>query len=360
MPNMFLGFPFDPELFLLQWSQEQDPVKLAMLQSGAVTNSAEIRRMIANGSNLYTIPFYDVLGGTPDNYDGESDITMSEPSGKYQTGVVYGRAHSWKDRDFVHDFNSGADPMKVITSQVAKFWQKKRQQTMLKILNGVFGISAPTGADATTTALYAAWRDHTYNIAAAKPSSGSATISDDNKFGATTLGDAVQKALGDNASIVSMVWMHSRVAQNLANLQLLQFRKYTDPQGIERTLQIADLNGITVIVDDDCPVVDSEAATGAKEYTSYVMGASSLLYAPAPVKNPSEVGREELTGGGYDFLVTRLRETYHPNGFIWTMPAGTDGKLVISPTDAQLGAAANWSLATNPKLIPMVKIVTNG
>lgn len=355
MPKTFLGFPFDPELFLMQWASEQDPVKLAMLQSGAVVNSAEIRNMIANGSNQYTIPFYDVLGGTPDNYDGETDITMSEPSGKYQSGVVYGRAHSWKDRDFVHDFSSGADPMKVITSQVAKFWQKKRQATMLKILNGVFGITAPTGADTDTTALYAAWANHTYNIA-----STAATAGEANKFGATTLGDAVQKALGDNSSIVSMVWMHSRVAQNLANLQLLQFRKYTDALNIERTLQIADLNGVTVVVDDDCPVADSSKATGEKEYTSYVMGAGSLLYAPAPVKTPSEVGRNELTGGGYDFLVTRLRETYHPNGFIWTMPAGTDGKLVISPTDTQLGTAANWSLATNPKLIPMVKIVTNG
>lgn len=355
MPKTFLGFPFDPELFLMQWASEQDPTKLAMIQSGAVMESAEIRRIIANGSNQYTIPFYDVLGGTPDNYDGQTDITMSEPSGKHQSGVVYGRAHSWKDRDFIHDFNSGADPMKVITSQVAKFWQKQDQKTMLAILNGVFGISAPTGADTETTARYTAWKEHIYNIAAT-----TTTVADANKFGATTLGDAVQKALGDNGDIVSMVWMHSKVAQNLANLQLLQFRKYTDERGIERQLKIADLNGITVIVDDDVPVVDSEKATGQKEYTTYVMGAGSLLHASAPVKTPTEVGRNELAGGGYDFLVTRNRQTYHPNGFIWTMPAGTDGALVVSPTNTQLGAAANWSLATNPKLIPMVKIVTNG
>lgn len=355
MPGMFLGFPFDPELFLMQWSLEPDPVKLAMLQSGAVAESAEIRNIISNGSNLYTIPFYNVLGGTPDNYDGQTDITMSEPTGAHQAGVVYGRAHSWKDRDFIHDFNSGADPMKVITSQVAKFWQKQRQATMLKILDGVFGISAPTGADADTTAKVDAWKEHVYSIATAATTAGEA-----NKFGATTLGDAIQKALGDNGSIISMVWMHSRVAQNLANLQLLQFRKYTDPQGIERQLNIADLNGITVIVDDDVPVVDSSKATGEKEYTTYAMGVGSLLYAPAPVKKPSEIGRNELAGGGYDFLVTRLRETYHPNGFIWTMPAAEAGKMVISPTNTQLGTSANWSLAANPKLIPMVKIVTNG
>ena len=33
---------------------------------------------------------------------------------------------------------------------------------------------------------------------------------------------------------------------------------------------------------------------------------------------------------------------------------------VISPTNAQLGAAANWMIAVDPKLIPLVKIVTKG
>lgn len=344
MPGMNLGYPFDPELFYMQWQTEQDPTQLAMINSGAVQNNAAIRSLIANGSNVYTFPIYNVLGGTPDNYDGVTDITVTTPDGKYQSGVVYGRSHAWKDQDFVRDFNSGADPMRQITSQVARFWQKQRQKTILAILKGVFSTTDNTGGYRD------AWATHTTNLAATGSSVESA-----NKMGETTLGDAIQKAVGDNADIFSLVWMHSKVATNLAGLQLLQYRKYTDPMGIERTLKIADFNGYTVVIDDDVPVAESSSASGEKEYTSYVMGMGALQYAPAPVDTPVEVSREAKKQGGYNEYITRLRESYHPNGFSFKLPSG-----VISPTDEQLGTAANWLIAANPKIIPMARIITNG
>lgn len=356
MPGTYLGYPFDEEIFYMTWQSMPDPIKLAMITSGAIVEDATIRRLISSGSNFFTMPIYNVLSGTPDNYDGATDITMSEPDATHQNGVVYGRAHSWKDRDFIHDFNSGADPMRQIAGGVARFWQKQRQKTILKILDGLFGITAASGASTEYTAKVNEWKTHVYNIAA----SGSATaVADSNKMDATTMGDAIQKALGDNGDIATMAWMHSRVAQNLANLQLLEFRKYTDSAGIERQLKIADYNGVTVIIDDDVPVGDNAKVTGAKDYTTYVLGRGAISHAPAPVKTPVELGRNQLSAGGYDFFVTRFRECYHPNGFSYTLPQ-VDGKAVISPTDAQLGAAANWSIVAPPKTIPLVKIVTNG
>lgn len=354
MPGMYLGYPFDEELFYMQWLSQPDPVKLAMLNSGAIREDATIRRLISSGSNFFTMPIYNVLDGKPDNYDGVTDIQMSEPDGTHQSGVVYGRAHSWKDRDFIHDFNSGADPMRQISGQVARFWQKQRQKLILMMLGGLFDITAPAGSDSSYSDKVNEWKNHVYNIAAT-----GASVTDDNKMGPTTMGDAIQKAVGDNADIISLAWMHSRVAQNLAGLQLLEFRKYTDPQGIERQLKIADYNGITVVVDDDCPAEDSTAATGQKEYTTYALGMGSLLHAPAPVKTPVELGREQLKTGGYDFFVTRFRECYHPNGFSYTLPTES-GKPIISPTNEQLSAPANWSIVAPPKTIPLVKIVTNG
>lgn len=354
MPGTYLGYPFDEELFYMQWMSEADPVKLAMLNSGAIVEDATIRRLISSGSNFFTMPIYNVLTGTPDNYDGATDITMSEPDGTHQSGVVYGRAHSWKDRDFIHDFNSGADPMRQISGQVARFWQKQRQKLILKVLDGLFGISAPSGASTEYSDKVEEWKTHVYNIATT-----STAVAASNKMQATTMGDAIQKALGDNGDIISMCWMHSRVAQNLAGLELLEFRKYTDAQGIQRQLKIADFNGVTVIIDDDCPAVASTKATGEKEYTTYALGRGLISHAPAPVKVPVELGRNQLTGGGYDFFVTRFRECYHPNGFSYTLPQ-VNGKAVISPTNDQLGAAANWSVVAPPKTIPLVKIVTNG
>lgn len=336
MPGTFLGYPFDEELFLMQWQAAQDPVKLAMLNSGAIQNNATIKNLIANGSNLYTIPFYDVLGGEPENYDGQTNITTTEPTGKSQSGVVYGRAHGWLERDFVRDFNSGADPMKQITSQVARYWDKKRQGTVLDILNGVFSTTDNTGG------YYAKWQQHVVDL----------TNEGDGKLTETSVGDATQQAVGDNADSFSLLWMHSKPAQNLANLQLLTFRKYTDPMGIERQLKIADYNGKTVIVDDDCPV----DTTGDEPlYTTYGLGLGAIHYADAPVEKPTEISRDAKRYGGVTELITRLRETFHPNGFSFKLPVG-----VVSPTNAQLGAAANWLIAVDPKLIPLVKIISKG
>ena len=340
MPGTFLNFPFDEELFLMQWQAAQDPVITALLNSGALVEDATIRGLIRNGSNLYTIPFYNVLGGEEDNYDGQTDITETEHSGASQSGVVYGRAHSWMDRDFVHDFNSGADPMRSIVAQTSHFWAKKKQARMVKILTAVFGI---TGNDN--------WDLHTLNIA-----SSTSTANDANKVDAASAADAMQQANGDNAGVYSMAVMHSKVAANLAKQQLLQYRKYTDPMGIERTVNIADWNGLTVIVDDGVPATASGSATGEMEYTTYLFGRGALLGASAPVKTPVETGRETKKYGGYDYLINRLRETIHPNGFSWTM----DMAATASPTDVNLGNTSNWKLVADPKLIPMARLITNG
>lgn len=349
MPGTFLGFPFDEEIFLMNWQAAVDPTLTALVDSGAMVEDRTIASMIANGSNVYTIPFYKVLGGNDDNYDGQTNITVSEPEGGSQSGVVYGRAHAWKDRDFVHDFNSGANPTVAIASQVAKYWHKKRQNRLIGILAGIFGV-----ADDNTD-FWDAWQLHTMNIAATGSS-----VTDANKVGATSAADAVQKAVGDNGGVFGLAIMHSKIANALAGQNLLQFRKYTDAAGITRNINIADWNGYTVIVDDGCPVANSASASGEKEYTTYLMGTGVLRHATAPVKQPVETGRVPLEAGGYDFLVNRFRETIHPNGFTYTLPT-VSGAKVVSPSDAQLAASANWALAgVDPKAIAIARLITNG
>lgn len=342
----YLNYPYDPELFLYNWKNEKDLTLTAMFDSGAVQNNAEIQNLISTGSDIYTIPFYNTIGGTPDNYNGVDDITISSPTGSAQMGVVYGRAHGWKDQDFIRDFNSGADPMKQITSQVAKYWQKNRQAILLKILAGIFGITDDN------TDNWDSWQLHTTNIAAT-----STTVAATNKLGATTVGDAIQKAVGDAAGQFSLAIMHSKVANGLAGLDLLEYRKYTDAMGIQRNLAVADINGMTVIVDDGCPVGASATATGASEYTTYLFGTGAIQYAPASVDVPVETGRDAKTDGGYNELITRVRETIHPNGFSFIVPNSGYSK---SPTDVQLGTAANWGLSGTAKNIAIARIISNG
>lgn len=339
----YLGYPFNPELFNYNWANVKDPTLTAMFESGAVQANSELRTLIANGSDLYTLPFYKVIGGTPENYDGATDITLTDPAGGSQSGIVYGRAHGWKEKDFIVDYDSKADPMQQIVSQVAKYWQKQRQAIMLKILSAVFGI--------TGSGEFANWNNHTTDI-----SSADLTVADSNKFGATTIGDAIQKAVGDAQDQFNLCFMHSKVAANMAGLNLLNFLKYTDANGVERPLRIGTINGITVVVDDSAPVTAATETVAAK-YTTYVLGLGALQYADAPVMTPSELERNAVSAGGYTALVTRIRETIHPNGFSFTKP---ESGYTASPTDAQLAASANWSGIADPKTIAMSRIITNG
>ena len=47
MPGTFLGFPFDEELFSLNWQNAVDPTRAALIASGAIAQSSEIRNLIA-------------------------------------------------------------------------------------------------------------------------------------------------------------------------------------------------------------------------------------------------------------------------------------------------------------------------
>ena len=335
----YLNYAFDPELFLYKWENEKDPTLTAMFESGAVSPNAQIANLISTGGDFYTIPFYKTIGGTPDNYDGATNISITDPQGASQSGIVYGRAHGWKDQDFIRDYNSGADPMTQITSQVSKYWQKQRQALMLKELAGIFGVSA------------AGWNDHTTDI-----SSSTTTVAEANKMGATTIGDAAQKAVGDAASEFSLAIMHSKVANNLAGLKLLEYLKYTDANGIERPLRMGYVNGMLVVVDDGVPYTAATGSVAAK-YTTYLFGAGALQFAKAPVDTPVEIERNATANGGYNALITRIRETIHPNGFSFKKPSSG---YTASPTDTQLSASANWSIAADPKNIAIARVITNG
>ncbi|MDO4754515.1 MAG: coat protein, partial [Bacillota bacterium] len=298
MPGKYLDFPFDKELFIQGWNEAPDPVKLAMLQSGALVEDPLIAEQLKNDGNLYTIPFYNPLGGTPVNYDGKTDITSTETTADSQTGVAYGRATGHTARNFVAEL-SGADPLGHISRSVGGFWNKHRQSKVIGILGGIFDIQ--NDAD---------WAKHTLNIA-----KGSGALA---KITETTLNDVMTETLGDHKELYSLAIMHSNVAKTLENLQLLEYWKHTDANGIQRPMKIGTVNGLIVIVDDGVPV--DVSTTNFPKYTTYLLGMGVLRTAPGRLDVPVEIVREALKNGGQDTLVTRIRETIHPNGFSFKVP----------------------------------------
>lgn len=383
MAGTYLNFPYDAEIFNYDWKNTPDLVLTSILNSGAMVQDGEIAQMISNGSNFFTVPYYDVLGGTEQNYDGATDFTYDTIAGGTYSGCVFSRMKAWDTKSFIKDFNSGADPMSQIVAGVANYWNKKRQERLVKLLDAVFSISGDTD-----------WALHTTNIA-----TSTGTVAEANKIGATTIADAIVKANGDNAGGYSLAIMHSVVANRLANLQLLEFSKYTDASGLTRALPIATANGLTVIVNDNVPVdtkisyaitTDNALATGktyytrtgeagayvykavvtpaladiltyyeksdaADEYTTFVLGSGAIRYASAPVDAPSEMKRDPKTNGGMDMIYTRIREAIVPYGFSFK------GDVTTNPSvpDTVLLASASYERKMPAKSVFMTKIVTN-
>lgn len=335
-----LNFPYDAEIFNYDWKNTPDVIMTSMLTSGAVVEDNEIANLISTGSNFFTVPFYDLIGGDPDLYNGATDFTYTSLTGGQYSGVVYGRMKAWNAVSFIKDFNSGADPMAQIVAGVAQYWQKQRQTKLIAILGAVFGITGD-----------ADWTLHTTNIATT-----TTTTTDANRIGVTSINDACVKANGDNASGYSLAIMHSTVANRLANLQLLEYSKYTDASGITRNLPIGTINGLTVVVNDLCPKTANATDTDEFDYVTYILGLGSVRYAQAPVDKPSEMDRDPKTNGGMDMIYTRVRECFAPAGF--SFKGSTTADVAIA--DNVLTASASWERKMPAKSIYMARLITNG
>ena len=230
--------PFDEEIFAMYLENEPDLVTNAFLSSGAMVEDGYIASLIANGSNLYTIPFYGALADEDDeNYDGKTDITLDTMGAAYQTGVVYGRAHGWYADDFVADFTV-ANPLAAIAARVAKYWQNKRYARTIGIVDAVLGVSAMSSHVITK-----------------------------NELTPTLLSDVTQEIWGDHKGDVSLAIMHSAVAQSFEDMERVEYLKYTDPNGVTRSLNIFTVNGLTTIIDDGVPKTATSATAGVYTLT---------------------------------------------------------------------------------------------
>ena len=319
----------------------------ALLKAGILRGRPDLKTMLVEqtGGNFISVPMTGLIGGAALNYDGNTDITGTSLETFLQSMIVVGRAKAWMEKDFSQDI-TGHDFMADIAAQVADYWDDVDQTTLLAILKGVFGVTA----NSFNT-------DHTLDI------TGEATPT----VGAGTLNSAIQKAAGANKDIFTCVVMHSVVATNLENLQLLEYLKYNDGNGVERDLSLATWNGRTVLVDDDVPV-EAVAATQTdaayNKYTTYVLGTGAFDYCDCGAAVPNEVYRQPLTKGGQEYLITRQRKLFAPRGFSFVQP----NTPIISPTDANLETAARWALVKDSagtgyfdsKAIPLARIISRG
>ena len=390
MPSIFDEKYFNPEVFAKYVERVPRVKQNAFINSGIFNTRNELRGLFTDqvGGNYLTIPMIGTIGGAADNYDGNTDITVDGIDTYAQSDIVVGRAHAWEEKDFTYDITHH-DFMNDIAAQVSEYKEDLDNATILKILEGIYGVTTDNFAS-----------QHTLDV------TGTTT----GKVTETTDMDAVQKAAGANRAIFSLAIMHSAVATNLEKMEVLEYRKQTDPDGIQRTIQLADWHGRTVIIDDGVPIsypnptygktsdatvvagktyytrsgssgnyvytpVENPADTdlgsyyevtalGDPVYTTYIMGRNAFDYCDVGAKTPYETDRDKKKKGGIDGLIMRQRKLFAPRGFSFVMPT----PAIISPTDAQLATAANWTVVTNTtgtkyfdsKAIPFARILSKG
>ena len=316
----------------------------AFIKAGILRSRADLKTMLTEqtGGNFISVPMTGLIGGDALNYDGSTDITATGLETFMQSMIVVGRAKAWEEKDFSKDI-TGHDFMEEIASQVANYWDDVDQATILATLKGIFGV--------TTNGFNT---KHTLDIA-----------KDGGSVGATTLNTAIQQAVGDNKNMFTLAIMHSEVATNLENLQVLEYLKQTDANGIQRSTGLATWNGRTVLIDDDVPtevVGQNESAYTA--YTTYILGQNAFDYCDCGAAVPNETHRDPKSAGGKEWLITRQRKIFAPKGFSFVQPTVP----IVSPTNEQLATAARWTVIKDSagtgffdnKAIPFARIISRG
>ena len=359
-------------------------------KSRALTGNEDIRKVFADedGTAYARIAMRGLLEGDAVNYDGQTDITATSTKTFERGVVVVGRAKGFVEKDFSYDVTGGKDFMQNVAEQIADYKDGLDQDTILAVLKGIFSMTGAKNLEFVNK--------HTTEVKG--------------NIQATTLNTATNKACGANKKKFALVFMHSDVATNIENLNLLEHLKYTDKDGITRELDLGTWNGKLVVIDDDMPTKEVEATyvktadkaivagktyytkSGTKytavsnpvegsigdyyevsdeahtEYITYILGIGAIDFEDVGVKVPYEMDRNPSKNGGQDTLYIRQRKVFVPFGISYEKKS----QVSLSPTDKELEDGSNWDLVNsgeaseedrsyiNHKAIPIARIISRG
>lgn len=335
----FGGFVFDEEVFT-DMMREENFWKNEIIASGIVRSDATIMDLIGSKGNVATIPIYKPLnihdsGMEALNNDGETDNTPVTISGDKQTCMLIQRMKAFQAKDFTKEL-TGADPLGLIKSRIANYYQQVWENELMNIANAVLGV--------------AALADHVTDLSVT-----SGSIADANKITETTTIDAEQKALGDMAGGLGLMIMHSKIFAKYKALKLVEYDKYTVGNAIKQDITLPTINGKHILV-TDYYTLDS-TVSGFPVYKTYMFGEGAFLSADKTnYENQYSTNYDPETSAGIDKFYTKQGRVLHPNG----LSLAVDSIAKESPTFAELGTAANYALKFNHKNVKMGLIKTNG
>ncbi len=307
----------------------------AFVNSGVMIRDPEADAFLTNnlGGKTFAPRYLGPLADDEPNISSDDPSEKSTPkkiTGGKNKAVRQSLNQSWSSMDLTNTY-LGLDITTAITNQIGDYWNTQENKRLLASLKGIIAADLETGSPVMTV-------DVTGKTGA------------DALFNAEAFIDA-QTTMGDMASSLTAVAVHSTVYATMKKLNLIDFIPAS-----EGRVEIPTYQGLTVIQDDAMtyvPAVTGDSPSPAKYYT-YLFGRGAVALGVGTPKTPFAIHRDEAAGngGGEEIVHSRLEWIIHPQGFSFG--------LEETPTLAQLETASNWTRQYERKRIALAALITQG
>lgn len=329
----FGGFEFDEEVFA-GMMQEADYWSTPIIASGIVQEDSSIMDLIGEKGNVATIPIYKPLDADEDgmgalNNDGLTDNTPVEIAGDKQTCMLIQRMKAFKAKDFTKEL-TGADPMTHIRNKIAGYYNQVWEKELMNIAQACLAVAALSS--------------HVLDLAA-----------NSKAIDAGTIYDAEQAALGDMAGGLGLLVMHSMIFKEYKKMEMVDYDKYVVNGVIQKEITLPTIAGKHVLVTDrftskDVTTGSGSSAVTTRNYLTYLFGEGAFLSCDKKnYENQYTTNYDPEASAGIDKFYTKQGKVLHPNG----ISLAVDNIAKESPTFAELGTTANYSLKFNHKNVKM-------
>lgn len=310
----------------------------AFWQSGVLDNDPQFAAIATGAGKSVNLPFWQDLTGGSQIVTDTDVLTTQKIQMVQDEAQIHERAGAWSDNDLA-GILSGSDPSTQVENRVGAWWERDMQSMILSTLRGVFSASDNSMVGNTNDIYLAA----------------GTVFTDANYLNGSTFIDSEGK-LGDAASKLVAIAMHSAVERNLRKNDLIDF--IPDSQG---KLTVSTFQGLRVIVDDGMTV---ETINSAAVYSTYLFGLGAFAWGPgrkdiaikggAPGSTwETEFGRVPLAG--QNIFINRRRFILHPRGVRYLGVA----QAKSSPTNTELQNGTNWTRVYEAKNVRIVRVRHN-
>ncbi len=323
-----------------------------------------------DGGRFIELPMYSALDGEEDVF-GEDDVSIGGINTKAMRATLLMRQRAWGNSDLARVLG-GSDPMGAVAQQIADWRNTREQKVYLSILKGIL--------DPTKGAL----KCHINDISGG--SDTAASISD------TATLDTKQ-LLGDHASILGMVFLHSATYTYLQKKEMITRTPVFNPAG--DTVEIPTYLGYRITIDDSMPVntdgtysktTDSKVTAektyytlesdgsytavespvdenvseyyeltkaGTAVYDTYFLGDNAFIRQDGTPQGfiGTETDRDKI--GAKNYLINRWCQIIHPRGMSWVSNGVYTNPKHMYPANVDLAKPENWGLTVDHKKVPI-------